>query len=158
MFPVYELKNNGVSISTAITVLQLQAGTAGPIRLLRASLTQPSNTGAQVRAALVRKTAAATVTAAVAGTTLVKLNPIYPTANATLATNGTGITGTAEGTDGDIMAEEGAHTFNGWLWVPAERGEQIVVPQSGIIALKFMAAPQAATWLARIVFEELRGG
>lgn len=157
-FPEYVLTNNGVSISTAITVLQLQAGTAGPIELLRVSLTQSSSaTSAQIRARVLRKSAGATVTTAVAGTHLQKLNPVNPTSNANLGTSNTGITASAEGTDSDILAEIGFNVLNGMLWLPVPE-ERFIVPQGGIIALKFPDAPPSATWNAQIYFRELRGG
>src|SRR5260221_14128255 len=77
--PCYTLKNNGVSISTAISVIQLKLGTNGPGELLRASQTQGSSTtSSQIAAKIVRKTAAATVTAGVAGTARIKKKPLHP--------------------------------------------------------------------------------
>lgn len=158
MFPEYTLQNNGVTIATAITALQLKAGTNGPIELLRAWATQANNTtSAQCSIALVRKTAAATVTTAVAGTHLTKLNPAHPTADASLGTSATGITATAEGTDGDIVTAEGINVLSGWVWVPVPE-ERIIVPQGGIIALKFLDAPSSSKWYCGIRFRELRGG
>src|SRR5882672_3427849 len=86
--PCYILKNLGVSISTAITVIQLKAGVNGPIEILRSSLTNGSvATSAQYAAALLmRKTAGATVTTGVAGTTVLKQNPVNPTTDASLGT------------------------------------------------------------------------
>jgi hypothetical protein len=156
-FPVYTLRNNGVSISTAITVLQLQAGTAGPIEILRAALTQQAVvTSTQVAAKLVRKSAAATVTIAVAGTNLNKNNPIMPASNATLGTSATGFTASGEGTDGEIDIERGFNVLTGFEWLASD-AEQIIVPAAGIFALKFSVAPPAATWYGEIVFREYRG-
>lgn len=158
MFPEYILKNNGVTIATAITALQLKAGTNGPIEILRAACSQIGTvTSAQVAIALLRKTAAATVTAAVAGTTLVKTSPLNPTADAALGTTSSGITATGEGTDGEIDIQRGVNVMQGFEWLPSPE-ERIVVPQGGFFALKFLSAPPSATWYAEIVFRELRGG
>jgi hypothetical protein len=160
MFPEYILTNGiaGVSISTNITVLQLKAGTNGPIEILRFWLTQStSTTSAQCLAGLVRKTSAATVTAAVAGTTLFKQNLISPTADCTLATNGTGLTASGNDTsDGEAPTLRGFNALTGLevLFTPDER---IIVPTAGIIALKLLAGA-TATWVAGIHFRELRGG
>jgi hypothetical protein len=152
----YVLTNNGVSISTAITALQLKAGVNGPIEILRVALTQStSTTSAQVQAGLIRKSAAATVTTATAGTHLLKGNPINPTSDASLTTTATGITASAEGTNGELTITRGFNILNGWEWLPTPE-ERVWVPQGGIIALTFLSAPPSATWLAQIHFRELR--
>lgn len=154
--PCYAVVNNGVSISTAITPVQFKAGTNGMAEILRASLSQGSTpTSAQPAAALVRKTAAATVTTGVAGTTVVKQNPINPTTDASLGTAATGITASAEGTNGEQFVSDGFNDLNGMVYLPAQE-ERPAVPQGGIIALAFLTAPQSATRYARIAWRELR--
>jgi len=155
--PVYSLTNNGVVIATAISALQLLAGANGPVEVLRCAVTQSSTTtSAQVVAGLIRKTAAATVTAAVAGTTLLKGNPVAPTTNATLSTSGTGITASAEGTNGELSVQRGFNILNGWEWLPTPE-ERILAPQAGILAVTFLAAPTSATYNVELRFRELRG-
>lgn len=156
-FPAYILKNNGVAISTAITVQQLKAGVNGPLAILRHSLTQEGSvTSTQIRATLIRKSAAATVTAAVAGTTLLKQNPVAPTTDASLGTSATGITASAEGTDGELSYARGFNVLNGQecVYTPEER---LIVPQGGIVGQKLTTAFNS-TWNSEIVFMELRGG
>lgn len=156
--PCYNVTNNGVSISTAITVVQVKAGVNGPIEILRAALTQGSTaTSAQYAAALFRKTAAATVTIGVAGTTVLKQNPLNPTTDASLSTSGTGFTASAEGTNGEEFVSDGYNDLNGFLWIPAQE-ERMLVPQAGILGLTLLVAPQSATRYGRIVWRELRGG
>jgi hypothetical protein len=155
--PCYAVVNNGVSISTAITAVQYKAGTNGPGEILRASISQGSvTTSGQPAQALLRKTAAATVTTGVAGTTVVKQNPINPTTDATLSTSGTGITASAEGTNGEQFISDGANDANGYVYLPAQE-ERPLVPISGIVGLTYLTAPQAATRYARIAWRELRG-
>lgn len=156
-FPAYILKNNGVSISTAITVQQLKAGVNGAIAILRHSLTQSGSvTSTQIDAMLVRKSAAATVTAAVAGTTLLKQNPVAPTTDASLGTSATGITASAEGTNGEQTLARGFNVLNGQetVYTPEER---VIVPQGGIIGQTLLTAFNTK-WYAELVFMELRGG
>lgn len=156
--PIYTLKNNGVTIATAITVLQLLAGTAGPVEILRGSLTQDgTETSTQVAGGIIRKSAAATVTAAVLGTTLVENNPVSPASNANLGTSATGITASAEGTNGELTNQRGFNVLNGYEWLPTPE-ERILAPQGGIVALYFAAAPPSAVWYGELVFRELRGG
>jgi hypothetical protein len=155
-FNAYILKNNGVSISTAITVQQYKAGVNGPAVILRHSLTQSGSvTSTQVAMTLVRKSGAATVTTGVAGTTVLKQNPISPTTDAALSTSGTGITATVEGTDGEQTFARGFNVLNGQetVYTPEER---VVVAQGGIIAQKLLVA-FTTTWYAEMVFMELRG-
>lgn len=159
MFPIYTLQNGGVTISGAISALQLKAGTNGPLEILRAWATQANTTtSAALSVGLVRKTAAATVTAASAGTHLLKNNPLNPTSDCSLGTSATGYTATAEGTDGEVcVPARGCNALSGWEWVPVPE-ERIIVPQGGIVAVKFFDAPPAAKWYCGIVFRELRGG
>lgn len=155
--PCYAVVNNGVSISTAISAVQYKAGTNGAAEILRASLSQGgSTTSAQPAATLVRKTAAATVTTGVAGTTVVKDNPINPTTDASLGVSATGITASAEGTNGEQFISDGFNDLNGYVYLPAQE-ERPLVPQGGIMALTFLTAPGAATRYARIAWRELRG-
>jgi hypothetical protein len=155
--PCYVLDNNGVSISTAISAIQLKTGVNGPAEILRASLSQGSTaTSAQLAAALLRKTAAATVTTGVAGTTVLKQNPINPTTDASLGVSATGITASAEGTNGEQFVTDGFNDLNGYIYLPAQE-ERPLVPQGGIVALTYMTAPQAATRYARLAWRELRG-
>lgn len=155
--PCYSVVNNGVSISTAITAVQYKAGVNGPGEILRASVSQGSTaTSAQLAAGLVRKTAAATVTTGVAGTTVLKQNPINPTTDAALSTSGTGITGSAEGTNGEQFVTDGLNDLNGYIYLPAQE-ERPLVAQGGIIAMTFFTAPQSAVRYARIAWRELRG-
>ena len=156
-FPAYSLKNNGVAISTAITVAQLKAGVNGALAILRHSLGQSGSvTSTQIASGLIRKSAAATVTTAVAGTTLLKQNPVAPTTDASLGTSATGITASAEGTDGELTSQRGFNVLNGQetVYTPEER---VIVPQGGIVAQKLFAAFNT-TWYSEISFMELRGG
>lgn len=155
--PCYAVVNNGVSISTAITAVQYKAGTNGAAEILRASASQGSvTTSGQPAASLLRKTAAATVTTGVAGTTVVKANPINPTTDAALSTTGTGITASAEGTNGEQFDSDGFNDANGLVYLPAQE-ERPLVPVSGIVGVTFLVAPQSATRYARIHWRELRG-
>ncbi len=149
---VYEVRNGGVAISTAITVIQLKAGAAA-LEILRASIGQRgSTTSAIERIGLVRKSAVATVTAA----TPLKLSTGDPAALAVGGASATGITASAEGTDGDVLVDECFNVVNGtWTWLPTPE-ERIRVPQGGAVGLKFLTAPASQTWFASLVFRELQ--
>ena len=149
---VYEVRNGGVGISTAITVIQIKAGAAG-LEILRASIGQRSSTTSAIeRIGLVRKSVVATVTSAPP----LKMNPGDPSALAVGGTSATGITASAEGTDGDVLVDECFNIVNGtWTWLPTPE-ERLRVPQGGTIGLKFLTAPASQTWFASVVFRELQ--
>lgn len=149
---VYEVRNGGVAISTAITVIQLKAGAAA-LEILRASIGQRgSTTSAIERIGLVRKSSTATVTSA----TPLKLSANDPAALAVGGAAATGITASAEGTDGDVLVDECFNVVNGtWTWLPTPE-ERIRVPQGGAVGLKFLTAPANQTWFASVVFRELQ--
>ncbi len=150
---VYVAHNNaGQTVSTAITILQLKAGANTPLEILRASVAQTGLSASAMQAVnLLRKTAAATVTAF----TALKNNPNDPAAGAVGGTAATGYTATVEGTDGDILVAGAFNVLNGWEWLPTPE-ERITVDAAGILALKFPAAPTSAAWKAAIWFRELR--
>lgn len=148
---LYQIQMSAVSVSTAITLLQIKAGTAKAVRILRAWVAQSgSTTSTMQRIRLVRKSAAATVTS---------FTPILLTgaqaANAAGGTSATGHTASGEGTDGDILLDDVFNILNGWVWIPTPE-ERIIVPVGGMIGLKFPAAPGAAlTVTAGIIFDEI---
>jgi hypothetical protein len=143
-----ELVNPG-----AITALQIAAGTSMPLTIMRAKVTQrTSQTSTAVGAYLVRKTAAATVTAAVAGD-LRKKDPGDAATSVQLGTALTGYAASAEGTDGDIIEREGFNILNGWYYEPQPELRD-TVPAGGIIGLKFSAAPPNGTYSVTIAFAE----
>jgi hypothetical protein len=151
---IYHVRHSAV-ISTAITMLQIKAGAAKPLEVLRAWVGQSGSVvSAQPRVQIVRKSGAATVTIAVAGTHVFKSNPDDPTAGLDLGTSATGVIATVEGTDGDIPVARGFNVLPGWEWVRVAEGE-LIVPGGGIIGLKFPSAPDSQTWDFGMTIQEL---
>ena len=145
------------TIATAITAIQLKASASGPFEILGATATQRgSTTSAQEAIALVRKTVAATVTIAVAGTHVFKAKTNDPTAGLQLGTAATGVIGTAEGTDGDIACKLGFNVLSGYVYLPVPEA-RIWVPAAGLIALKFLNAPATQTWDLEMIIREYLG-
>jgi len=142
---VYNLRHSA-SVSTAITVLQIATGTTCPALILSAGASQRGSTiSAQEELAFVRKTAAATVTAAVIGTHLFKLRTGDPTPALQLGAALTGVIATAEGTDGDVCFRSGFNVLNGWVYLPVPE-ERLFIPAAGILGLKYMTAPGGQNW------------
>jgi hypothetical protein len=124
----------------AVTALQIAAGTAMPIVIMKAWVTQRlSTTSTQLGVRLLRKTAAATVTAAVLNTDIRRIDPGDAGSVVQLGTALSGYTASAEGTDGEILAEEGWNVLNGWYYEPQPELRD-TVPGGGIIALKLPTA------------------
>jgi len=135
----------------AITLLQIKAGASNPFKLLRAWVSQtPSTTSAQLDIQILRKSGAATVTSF----TPLLLRPSDPAANAVGGASATGYTATGEGTDGDLLIQEGFNILNGYLYLPVPE-ERIVVPVAGIIGLKFAIAGGNFTFKCGMIFGEL---
>ena len=147
---IYVAKNGdtGAIISTAITILQIKAGAAA-LELLRAGISQGlSETSTMEHVQILRKTGAATVTSF----TPRRYNPSDPISLAVGGVAATGYTATVEGTDGEVLLDDGWNILNGWQWKSGE--DRIVVPQGGIVAMKFPVAPASATYRAFMVFAE----
>jgi hypothetical protein len=137
----------------AITLLQIAAGTAMPFVVIRAWVTQRSSvTSTQIGAEVVRKTAAATVTAAVAAD-FKKVDPGDAAASVQLGAALSGHTATVEGTDGDAMDIQGVNILNGYYYTPVPE-ERETVPGGGLVALKLLTAPPAGTYQAGLVIRE----
>ena len=147
----YTINHNAIVVSTAITIIQYKAGATNKAYVVRFSISQGlSETSTMEQIQLLRKTAAATVTSF----TPIENDPDGPVAFGAGGTAATGITASVEGTDGDILVNEGFNILNGYTWVRSARDE-IVIPAAGIIALKFPVAPASATWRATLVIEEV---
>ena len=146
----YTVNHNRIVVATAITIIQVKAGAAASLDIGEVQLYQTLSETSQTEAVqLVRKSAAATVTSF----TPIKLNAGDPAAAAVGGTAATGITGTAEGTDTDVVDEWGFNVLNGvaWVYIPELR---VHVAAAGIIGLKFPVAPTSATWTGRLKFLE----
>jgi hypothetical protein len=133
---VYTVRQTA-TISTAITIIQVVAASTKPLVLVRAWVTESASAAAaQAGIEIVRKSAAGTTTAV----TPVPVRPSQGTASFTAGHNAS-----AEGTVTDVHDGEGMNVVNGWLWL-ATPDEQIVVPASGILGVRFAAAPASQTW------------
>lgn len=144
-----------VTAGTPKTLLQYAASSTNTAEVLWSACTQSgSTTSAQDQTEIVRKTAAATVTAAAVGTDWYDVTGGAGTFCGTLSTTGTGYNASAEGTDGDVPFVPCFNVLAGY-----ERDLQpqarIWVPASGIIALKALAVT-AQTWFAAMLIHEAK--
>ncbi len=147
---VYIVRFSGV-ITVAKTLIQIAANASSAIELIYASITSASldvsDTGT---AEILRKSAAATVTSF----TPLKTNPLSQAAKAVGGTALTGHTATVEGTDGDILWDEGFNVLNGFVWMPTP--EMIITaPQGGFLALVTRTTITSQTLKAMMVFKEI---
>ena len=150
MAGIYTINHNAIVVSTAITIIQYKAGATNKAAVVRFSIGQGlSETSTMEQIVLLRKTAAATVTSF----TPIENDPDGPVAFGVGGTAATGITASAEGTDGDLLVDRAFNILNGMEWVRSDRYE-LMIPAAGIIALKFPVAPASATWRAQLVIEE----
>lgn len=142
---------NAATIAAAVTILQVKAGATSALEVLRAwCTTYGVDTDDRMRLQLLRKSAAATVTSL----TPVLMDPSDQAAKAVGGTAATGHTATAEGTDTDILIDEGASVLAGWTWLPTPE-ERILVPAGGIIAMKSALTVTSTAAAYGIIFREL---
>jgi hypothetical protein len=146
----YTVVRPAVTTSTAITIIQLTVPTTTLAEITRAWVDQSSSTtSTAARIQIVRKTGVATVTSQ-------NPTPLGTNSGASLCVGGvsaTGITATVEGTDGNILVDDGFNILNGWLWVPVPE-ERIVVRPGETIGLKFPSAPTSAAYSAGLNWVE----
>jgi|ERR1051326_3541299 predicted RecA/RadA family phage recombinase len=137
----YVVRLAPTALTTALTLVQVKAGSAAGLFILSARVYQVTKTSTELlKVQVLRKTGAATVTSF----TPLKLNSGDPSALCVGGTSATGITATNEGTDGDILAETVWNILNGeWLYLPVPE-ERIWVPAAGIAAVKLATAPAAS--------------
>lgn len=139
----YTVVGEAQTIATAITALEITATAAQMMRVYRAWMTQTGLTAsARIRVQVLRKTATITGTAS------------PPTARPEQV-SGAAFDGTvkwvatAEGTDGVVLDAQAVDVLNGYEY-GGEHLKQtragLWVPPSGIIAIKFPAAPSSASW------------
>lgn len=151
---VYSIELVNTAVTGAITLVQIKAGSARLVTLLRAWCSQSNLTAsAMQRVQILRKSAAATVTS---GTPLL-LDAGDAAAGSAGGTAATGTNATVEGTDGDVLVDTDFNVLNGWLWVPTPE-ERIVVGPAGFIAIKLPTAPGSSmTTSAGFLFGEQGG-
>lgn len=151
---VYCVELTRVSVTAAITLIQIKAAASVPLQILRAEVNQSSSTtSTQQPVQLNRKSAAATVTAF----TPILQGPVNtdPAASAVGGTSATGTNASAEGTDTTIVRQGVFNYLQGWLYLPTPK-EYLFVDGGGIVGLKLPVAPGAAVTLtADVVLEEL---
>ena len=143
----YDVHGDAETVATAITILEVTAPSTAVIKVYRAWVEQSSvTTSTTTRIRILRKTATITGTA----------SPPTPAPVDASAASGATVKwiATAEGTDGTVIHEEAFNYLNGWVWLPVPE-ERIIVPPSGIIALKFPAAPTSASWTFGMSYEEI---
>lgn len=140
------------AFSAIRTIWQILVPATTAIELISCFLAQTSTTtNAQQEIEILRKTAVATVTS-------VTPSPINPNDPASLCVGGvsaTGINASAEGTDGTVIVHEAFSLLTGWVHMPETPEDRIVVPPSGIIAVKFPVAPGTVTFVGELKFREL---
>lgn len=139
-----------------VTAVQYAASSSNTAEVMYISISQSiSTTSAMDQVRVVRKSAAATVTAAIAGTSLFDVaGGASGTIKGPLGVNTTGIIGTVEGTDGDEVFRTNFNVLSGYErdWQPNAR---IWVPVSGIIAVKIKAVV-ALTYDVTMIVREMK--
>jgi hypothetical protein len=136
----YTVNMVNISVSAAITLVQIKAGATNPLQLIEARCSQSgSTTSAMQRIQIAKLTAASTVTS----TTPLLENPSDAAANAVGGVSATGVNASAEGTYTDIYVDWDFNVLQGFLWQPVLE-DRIWVAAAGIIGMRFPGAPGSA--------------
>jgi UDP-N-acetylglucosamine 2-epimerase len=154
----YAFRRQVTGLTAGQPALQIQAPTNKSIILLRAYIGQEtSETSLQTAIRLVRKSAAATVTAAVIGTDVVPLDLNDAASTVQVGTAATGYAASTTGTSatgGVIHQESFNQVGSGWLWLPVPE-ERIVVGAGAILALEPTETNATNLFNCGIVFVEI---
>lgn len=149
---VYAVRFAGVATSAAITLAQVKAASCAACEILRAHISQYGTTASlQERIQLVRKTGRATIPA-FTPTLVLSCSDPAAFAVASSCSCGSGVA-TAEGTDGDVLWEEGFNVLNGITYLPVPEERPVIAAGAGV-GLKFPVAPTTQNWTGCIIFRE----
>lgn len=143
----YLVHGDAQTVSTAITVLEVAAPSTAVLIVHRAWIAALTTTAGAARWRILRKSGSITGTAAPPTPAPIDASAASGATVKWLATN--------EGTDGTVLWESVFRLDGGeglYLPVPEER---IIVPPSGIIAIKFPAAPTSNSYTFGMMYEEL---
>ena len=140
---VYNLVRSSVTTSTAITIQQVTCVAGTMNEFTRHWVNQSTvTTSAQTRIQFLLKTAVATVTSQ----TPAILGQGMQASKSVGGTSATGITASAEGTDGAVFNEDGFNIVNGWLLLPVPEERVYVITKS--VGLKFPTSPTSAGYVS----------
>lgn len=151
---LYSVNFDISAVSAIKTLCQLNSGTATPLYIKRLVLDGDATAAAPLHWALLRKTAAASVT---------DFTPIIlfqgagseQAAAAARTTNRTGVNASAEGTDGDILLQGTCNSLSG-LGLDKEFDKwEIQAAADTFIALKIVVAPTSVRLRGSVVFGEM---
>lgn len=148
---VYNVVMSGVTISTAITFMELVSSSARLLEIIEGFLGQEgSTTSASAVAQFVRKSVAATGGTAF---TPIPLQPGIGASSFTAKIQG-GTPFSAEGTISDSLDRIPFNVLQGCPYVPTPEGRIWVAP-SGIFSWKFPSAPASQSWTAFLKVAEI---
>lgn len=142
---VYVARFEAISISTARTMVQVNAPSGKSLEILRMWASFSATTSVATEIGVKRVTTAGTNTS---------FTPILLRPGDAAAGASAGVNATAEGTIGDILWREFVNQQGNWLYLPVPE-ERFIVGPSGRIALYLPSAPSAVTVSAGIVWGEI---
>lgn len=150
----YSYRRQITNMAADRALLQIQAPSDASIVILRAWVGQSSSeTSTQTAVRIVRKSAAATVTAAVIATDVFPLDPDDAASTLQVGTANTGYNASTAGTNSGTLIQEAYNIVgNGWLYLPVPE-ERIVVKAGAFIALEAVEAI-TATVECGVIFME----
>lgn len=139
----YVARQDAVSVSTAVSLIEITAPSTAICEITRMKISQSGTaTGTALRVQALRKSAAGTGTS---------FTPVPTAAGMPAAGSTARHTITSEGTASTIEYDEGFNNLAGWEWVAFDELSRIIVPPSGIFAIKFAAVPGSAQTVSALI-------
>jgi hypothetical protein len=159
----YALSGENLTLGTGSVLAAIQSDAAGNqgaiLRLLRVEVSQSGTpTAAQVRLAISKRDLLGTLTVTAATPQNLSLGGpasgiVGGTNPLTAGTCGVNSSADSGGTYTSVWPVA-PNNVNGWLWLPTP-DEQILMPPSTLVVVRFLAAPGTTTgWTVTTVFEE----
>lgn len=137
----YEVRMDSVAVTAAKTLVSIVAPSTAILEVVRCQITTRATTSEGSQAQILRAATAGTNTAS---------TPVLLAAYAASGSTG-GVNHTVEPGTPTIHHTEGFNLVSGWQWVALDEEGRIVVPPSGVLAVKLNVAPAGSTTISALI-------
>jgi hypothetical protein len=137
----YEVRMDSIAVTAAKTLVSIAAPSTAILEVVRCAITTRATTSEGSQAQIIRGTTGGTNTSS---------TPVLLAAFAASGATG-GSNHTAEPGSAAVHRSEGFNLVSGWQWVALDEEGRIVVPPSGVLAVKLNVAPAASTTMSALI-------
>jgi hypothetical protein len=137
----YEVRMDSVAVTAAKSLVSIAAPATAILEVVRCAITTRATTSEGSQAQILRAATGGTNTAS---------TPVLLAAYAASGATG-GINHTVEPGTPTVHRSEGFNLVSGWQWVALDEEGRIVVPPSGVLAVKLNVAPGASVTMSAMI-------